>query len=172
MNKKLLIILILGIVIFYCSCVENEKTQATQKTYTPQITPVIQTPRESPPPGVQTPPTPDYYIGKFIKYFNERNTTKLYDLFSESVRRNHSIDELEMALKFAKKHNITITKWKILKGRFWGNTTVRMTISKDGELINRTIIIPVTYKSFKRDSIILSRGYIDDWIIDDILIKD
>jgi hypothetical protein len=172
MIKKLLIALILGIVVFYSLCAENEKTQTTPTpiTHTPQKTTLIQTPQESPPPGMQTPLTPDYYIERFIEYFNEKNATELYDLFSDKIKHNHSINELETALKLAEEHNITIVKWRIIKGRFFpDNVTVEMKISKDGKIVNKTIVIPVIYRPFKKGSEIFNRGYIDDWIIDDIL---
>jgi len=159
-KKKLIIALIVGITIFSSLCVESPKNIST---------PVTQTPQEKPPPAVMTPLPPEHYIKLFIRYFNERNVTELYDLFSEEVRLNHSIEELEAALKFAEDRNITIVKWKILGSRFApGNVTVKVTI-KDSKLVNKTIVIPVVYKSFKRDSIISFCGYINDWIIDDIL---
>ncbi len=167
MNKKLLIILILGIVVFFSLCAKNERTQAT---LTPQGVPKIQTPRVTPPPGIFTPLTPDYYIGKFVEYFNERNVTALYDLFSDEIKRNHSIKELETALKFAEEHNITIIEWRMISGRFsYGNVTVWMKIGKDDEIIDKTIKIPMIYKPFRKNSEIFYIGYIDDWILDDIL---
>ncbi len=109
MNKKLLIALILGIVVFCSMCAGNEKTQNTL-TPTPQKTALIQTPQESPPLGMLTPLPPDYYIKRFVEYFNERNATELYDLFSDRVKRNHSINELEKLLKVAEERNVTIVR--------------------------------------------------------------
>jgi len=170
MNKKLLITLILGIIVFCSLCVENEKTQATPTIPTPQETPKIQTPRETPPPGMRTPLTPDYYIGKFVEYFNERNVTALYDLFSDKIKHNHSIDELKDALKFAEEHNVTIIKWRMISGKFSpGKATVEMKISKNGRVVDKTIKIPITYKSFRKNSEIFNIGYIDRWVLNDIL---
>ena len=172
MNKKLLITLtlILGIVVTFSLCAKNEKTQATHTPTIPtsQETPKIQTPR---PPEMRTPLTPDYYIGKFVEYFNERNVTALYDLFSDRIRRNHSIEELEMALKFAKEHNVTIVKWRIVKGRFFpgNNIIVEIKVSKNEKIVNKTIAIPMIYVPFKKGSEIINVGYINRWIIDDIL---
>ncbi len=119
---------------------------------------------------MRTPLTPDYYIGKFVEYFNERNVTALYDLFSDEIKRNHSIKELEMALKFAEEHNITIIEWRMISGRFfYGNVTVEMKISRDDEIIDKTIKIPMIYKPFRENSEISNLGYIDRLIIDDIL---
>ncbi|GEM_PF-1661907 len=132
-------------------------------TYTPKI----QTPRVTPPPGMRTPLTPDYYIGKFVEYFNERNVTALYDLFSDRIKRNHSIKELEMALKFAEEHNVTIMRWKIISGRFSpGNVTVEMKISENGKIVEKRVAIPVTYRHHLNGSTIYYEGYIDRWIVD------
>mgnify|MGYP000675101510 CR=1 FL=1 len=170
MNRKLLIALILGFVVFFSLCAENKKTEITPTIHTPRETPKIQTPRETPHPVIWTPLTPDYYIGKFVKYFNERNVTALYDLFSDRIKCNHSIDELKDALKFAEEHNVTIIKWRMVSGKFSpGNVTVEMKISKDGEITDKIIKIPVTYKPFRKNSEIFNQGYIDRWILDDIL---
>ncbi len=162
MNKRLVVVLVVWIAVFSSLCVESSKVSLIQ-TPTPQAT-------VTPPPGMMTPPTPEYYIGEFVKHFNGRNLTELYDLFSERVRQKHSIDELKTVLDFAEDHNITIVRWKILSGGYFpGNTTVKMVISRDGKLTNKTIVIPVLYRSTKMDSIVSSQGYIDDWIVDDIV---
>ncbi len=80
---------------------------------------------------------PEFHVREFVRYFNEKNATELYELFSERAKLNHSIEELENALKFAEEFNITIVKWKIINN------------SKNDVVINKTITVPFVYKSYK-----------------------
>ncbi len=99
--------------------------------------------------------------------FNERNASKLYELFSEKVRRNHTLNELKHALEFADKRGIKINVSKIQ------GTTAYLIIAFDNKTITKTLTIPVVYRSkvVREDSVVMMRyiGYIDDWIVDRII---
>ncbi len=116
----------------------------------------------------------------FVRYFNERNATGLYELFSERVRLNHSIGELEDALKFAEKNDIRIVNWKVVGSRFSPKAvTVSFKIIEKNVTKNKTITFPFLYKRCKtyekidgktvNHTVIYFVGYIDGWIVRDVI---
>ncbi len=44
-----------------------------------------------------------------------------------------------------------------------------MEISSEGKIHNETLVIPIIYKPLKKDNEIVQVGFIDNWIIEDVL---
>ncbi len=174
--KRFLSLLLLSAILLGCS-----QSAKQEHTRTPNVTKhSVTTSKQivTPPPAVMTPLPPEHYIGEFVRYFNERNATGLYELFSERVRLNHSIKEFEDALKFAEKNDIKIVNWKVVGSRFSPKAvTVSFKIIVKNVTKNKTITFPFLYKRCKitvdgktiNHTVIYFTGYIDGWIIRDVI---
>ena len=89
-------------------------------------------------PALMTPLTAEAVVLKFINYYNERNSTALYSLFSDKVKASYSIDDVNRELKFAETHNIKIVGWSNLSyPQLVKVLVVNLTLNIDGKKRNK-----------------------------------
>ena len=68
--------------------------------------------------------TPEDTIEEFVNYYNDRDADSLYALFSDKVRSEHPIEEIESNLEAAKTFGVKITKWEIVGKEEIGNVVI------------------------------------------------
>ena len=185
------LILILSVFLFACVGYESptEKIQpvinesnvknatAPKETPTPLPKKTVE-PAFTPPPLIMTPVHPGTTIQDFIRLYNKRNSTELYEMFSDRVRENKSLDDLEDELGFAEKHNVILNTGENL---FEKDVPVKngsalfkvnLTISANNSTRNATIEFPILYVKYtvrKGDYTYIGfNAMIDSWVFDEI----
>ncbi len=83
-------------------CIKEKASQSPTPVPTTAITP----------PHWITPIPPEDTIDRFVRYYNERNSTNLYSLFSEKVKANYTVKDVEEHLEMAKALGVKIVRWK------------------------------------------------------------
>jgi hypothetical protein len=122
---------------------------------------------------VNTPIPPEGILYEFSLYYNQRNSTAIYSMFSDKVKANYTLADVEEQLRFAENHDIEIIKRKAL------NETVRddlhvlkanLTLIMNGETKEISIDFPVRYVRYKyetdRYTILQFNESVDEWIFD------
>lgn len=125
-----------------------------------------------------TPIPPGAIVRDFIKFYNERNATKLYEMFSDRVKENYSIEDVEDELRFAEEHNITLrpNERLFVKDGLLKNGTmlfkVNLTLSYNNHTKNVTVVFPLLYVKYsvkKGDYTYVGfHAYIDGWIFSEL----
>ena len=59
-------------------------------------------------PGYITPIPPQGTVHWFVHFYNERNASMLYSLFSDRVKSNHTVEEIEKHFAY----EVKIVKWE------------------------------------------------------------
>ena len=129
----------------------------------------------TPPPALLTPIPPEGILYEFSLYYNQRNSTAIYSMFSDNVKANHTLEDVKEQIEIAENHGIEIVKQEIL------NETVRdgLSISKaslmllvDRRATNISIDFPVIYMRYElRENGLQAIGYeglIDEWIFNEL----
>jgi len=126
------------------------------------------------PPAIVTPLPPDIFLECFVNAYNERDSKSIYKMLSDSIKRNHSLSDVESELKFAENNKIEITNTKILKRVNIANKrilTVNFTLSFNGSVKNLVYNFSIIYIPFERsiNGLIYEKGwngFIDCWIFE------
>lgn len=103
----LLIFVIILAVTSLMGCIEEKAPQSPTLIQSPTPTPTT----AITPPHWMTPIPPEDTISRFVRYYNERNSTNLYSLFSEEVKANYTVKDVEEHLEMAKALGVKIVSW-------------------------------------------------------------
>ncbi|WP_148305881.1 hypothetical protein [Geoglobus acetivorans] len=159
--------------------IENETVVNIGTVYKRQpLPPEKPAPLLTPPPLVMTPIHPGKIVMDFIKFYNERNATELYEMFSDRIKMNRSIEDTEKELSFAENHNISLAPNEKLFARdgLMENETMiykaNLTISYSNGAKNATIEFPILYVKYTREKDNLTyigfQPAIDGWVFEEI----
>ena len=189
--RKIKLIPLVLILIFLLGCTQNQpfqeyKSQSSESNLktTPSSnrtpTPLLEkpTPSFTPPPLVMTPVHPGTVVMDFIEFYNERNATKLYEMLSDRIKKNVSIEDVREELNFAETRNITLSPNEKLfakSGLMENGTTIytaNITISYENGVKNATIEFRILYTRYitEKDNLtyIGFQPTIDAWIFEEI----
>jgi len=187
--RKIKLIPLVLILIFLLGCTQNHQllksqpsetnlknTHSSNRTPTPP--PEKPAPTFTPPPLVMTPVHPGTVVTDFIEFYNERNATKLYEMFSDRIKKNISIEDIREELNFAETYNITLIPNEKLFAKNGltenGMTTytVNITVSYENGVKNATIEFRILYEKYvtEKDNLtyIGFQPTIDAWIFEEI----
>ncbi|AEA47743.1 hypothetical protein [Archaeoglobus veneficus] len=111
----------------------------------------IPTPEPEKTPRFITPIPPQETVHRFVRYYNERNSSMLYSLFSEKVRANHTVEEVENHLRLAEVYGVKIVEWKqVGKERIlhpYRFLNVSFILQLDGNVSNVTVLLPTVFEN-------------------------
>lgn len=88
---------------------DNVTTEETETVEETEVVPegfVAPTPQRGP--GYNTPIPPQGTVHWFVHFYNERNASMLYFLFSDRVKTNHTVEEIEKHFAYG----VKIVKWE------------------------------------------------------------
>jgi len=157
---------------------ETNLKNTTLSNKTPTPLPEKPRPPLTPPPLVMTPVHPGTVVMDFIEFYNERNATKLYEMFSDRIKKNISIEDVREELNFAETYNITLTPSEKLfaKNGLMENERIlykaNLTISYRNGTENATIEFLILYEKFTTEKDNLTyigfQPSIDGWVFEEI----
>ena len=131
-------------------------------------------PPQKQPLGKITPIPPEGVIEEFILYYNERDSKALYNMFSDNVKTNYTLEDVKTEVEIAKKHNITIVGWKKVDESFTPPTVIlkaNLTFNINGNLTTKIIDFPMVFVEYelRRNGVYAtgSKLLIDRWIFDE-----
>lgn len=126
------------------------------------------------PPAQITPILPSGILDAFVHYYNSRNDRAIYDMLSERVKKNRSLEDVIGELQFAELHNITIlgveVKEKAKPNAKMAVLVVSLNLSNKKHASLNLSIIYTPYE-LKEDGCVHARGLnvnIDSWIFDEL----
>ena len=189
--RKIKLIPLVLILILLPGCTQNQPSQefkskshesdlktTPSSNRTPTPFPEKPTPSFTPPPLVMTPVHPGTVVMDFIEFYNGRNATKLYEMLSDRIKKNVSIEDVREELNFAETRNITLSPNEKLfakSGLMKNGTTIytaNITISYENGVKNATIEFRILYKRYitEKDDLtyIGFQPTIDAWIFEEI----
>lgn len=177
--------------VYYVTIMVGKKNESGRSVYAvvdPERKVVVKaywTFRKSPPspPEITQPASrpmpPGLKVLEFLLYYNSRYAEKIYEMFTERVKENYSLDDVKRELAFAEEFNLTLKPNEDLTKKVWllrENETLHfkanLTISYDNTTKNVTIDFPLLYakRSVKRNNFTYTEFhiYIDGWIFDEL----
>ncbi len=129
------------------------------------------------PPGQITPIPPSGILNEFIQSYNRRNAEAIYEMMSNRLKANHSLEDVRKEIEFAELKNITILgvdeRELIMKDKNLSLLVAELKLAVNGSVSNLTINFSVIYIPYelKKDDWVYARGlkgFIDSWVFDEI----
>lgn len=88
---------------------------------------------------IATPIPPEGVLRVFSRYYNERNSAAIYSMFSEKVKAEYTLKDVEEQLRFAEKYGIKIIGQKPLSEIIERNETTGSSL----HLLNTSLTLMV-----------------------------
>lgn len=126
------------------------------------------------PPAQISPIPPSGILEAFVHHYNSRDAKAIYDMLSERVRKNHSLEDVIAELQFAELHNITILNAEIEEMVQPNARQMLVSLNLSNEnTATMTVNFSITYVPYelKEDGWVYARGLkgkIDSWIFDEM----
>ena len=171
-TKTVLACVILILLVSLSGCSQPERTPKMGE-HTPDGVWSTSTPKQTT--VYNTPIPPQDIVKRFLTYYNQRNSTLLYSLFSDRVKANYAFEDVEKQLEIAENHSIKIIGWEFSESLLSPELRIveaNLTMKIDGNIVNVTVDFPVIYVRYEINRstyrVIGFNESIDSWPFDEI----